>query len=262
MRIAVASGKGGTGKTTVAVNLAYFNSVDLFDLDVEEPNDHIFIKGERSERKAYRKVPMVKDNCNGCGVCKEVCNYSAIFVIDKAYVFPELCHSCGACSYFCPENAIEEVDREIGKIITVNGDITLIYGELAIGEASPVFLIKQVKDSMGKTAIIDCPPGNSCPMVESVVDSDYVLLVAEPTPFSLHDLKLAVQVVSELKKDFGVVINKYGLPFNGVEKYCKENGIEIIGKIPFKAEIAKAYSRGELLYDLKGLFKEIYEVIA
>ena len=113
MKIAVASGKGGTGKTTVAVNLAYFNNLDLFDLDVEEPNDHLFIKGRKTEVLAYRKVPLVKDNCNGCGVCKDVCQYSAIFVIDKAYPLPELCHSCGACSYFCPENAIEEIDREI-----------------------------------------------------------------------------------------------------------------------------------------------------
>lgn len=262
MKIAVASGKGGTGKTTVAVNLAYFNNLDLFDLDVEEPNDHLFIKGRKTEVLAYRKVPLVKDNCNGCGVCKDVCQYSAIFVIDKAYPLPELCHSCGACSYFCPENAIEEIDREIGKIVTVEGEIKLTYGELVIGEASPVFLIKQIKKMIKNKSIIDCPPGTSCPMVESVEGSDFVILVAEPTPFSLHDLKLAAKVVEDFGIKFGVVINKHGLPFEGVEEYCREEGIEVIGKIPFRLDIAKRYSEGKLLSEFKDTFTGIYEVIA
>jgi MinD superfamily P-loop ATPase len=258
MRIAVASGKGGTGKTTVSVNLASFNSVDLFDLDVEEPNDHIFIKGYMKENLVFRKVPEVSDGCNGCGVCREVCQFSAIYVIDRAYPIPELCHSCGACSYLCPEKAIKEVDYQTGKVVTVEGDIKLTYGELTIGEASPVCLIKYVKQLMGKNAIIDSPPGTTCPMVESVIDSDYVILVAEPTPFSLHDLKIAVSVVSDLNLDFGVLINKYGLPFDGVEKYCKSEGIEIIGKIPFSAEIAKKYSKGKLIDDMRDFFIELY----
>ena len=261
MRIAVASGKGGTGKTTVAVNLAVFNSVDLFDLDVEEPNDRIFITGERMEETAYRKVPEVKENCNACGVCKDVCQYSAIYVIDKAYPLPELCHSCGACVYLCPEKAMEEVDYPTGKIVSVKSDITLTYGELAIGEASPVFLIKQVKKLMGKSAIIDSPPGASCPMVESVSDADYVILVAEPNPFSLHDLKIAAEVVLDLGRKFGVVINKHGLPFDGIEEYCKEEGIEILGKIPFSKDIAEKYSRGELLHNMMDFFVQLYEGI-
>ncbi|HDN74398.1 MAG TPA: [Fe-S]-binding protein [Archaeoglobus sp.] len=261
MRIAVASGKGGTGKTTVAVNLAYFNGVEIFDLDVEEPNAHVFLKGEEKIRNAYRKVPEVKDNCTGCGKCKEVCKFSAIYVIDKAYPLHELCHSCGACAYFCPENAIEEVDRLTGKIVEVDSNPKLTYGVLEVGEASPVFLIKKVKELMGKTAIIDSPPGVACPMVESVRDSDFVILVAEPSPFSLHDLRLAISVVEDLKIKFGVVINKHGLPFR-IENYCREDGIEIIGKIPFKREIAEKYSHGELLFEYSSLFRDIYSVIS
>lgn len=262
MRIAVASGKGGTGKTTVAVNLAAFNAVDIFDLDVEEPNDYVFIEGEKKEWIAYRKVPEVKGKCNACGICKDICQYSAIYVIDKAYPLPEVCHSCGACIYFCPEKALEEVNFQTGKIVTVEGSITLTYGELAIGEASATHLIRQVKKLIGKDAIIDSPPGASCPMVESVIDTDYVILVTEPTPFGLHDLKIAVEVINNLGIEFGVVVNKYGLPFDGIEKYCREEGIDVLGKIPFTMSIARSYSKGELLYDLKDFFVNLYSVIS
>ncbi len=261
MRIAVASGKGGTGKTTIAVNLAYFNGVDLFDLDVEEPNAHVFVRGERREENVYRKVPEIRENCNACGVCSEVCRFSAIYVIDKAYPLPELCHSCGACSYLCPEKAIKEVDWTTGKIVWVSGEIKLTYGELVVGEASPVFLIRRVRREIGGNAIIDCPPGVACPMVESVIDADFVILVAEPTPFSLHDLKLAISVVEELRKDFGVVINKYGLPFD-IEEWCHSNGIEVLAKLPFSRKIAESYSKGEFLKEYGEFFRDLYGVIA
>ena len=263
MKIAIASGKGGTGKTTLAVNLATFNSLDLFDLDVEEPNDYLFFKPKKLESKeVFRKVPVVKENCNGCGVCKDVCEFKAIAVVDKAMIFTEICHSCGACIYFCPEKALEEEDKLIGRIIKAYNEIMLTYGILEIGEASAVPLIREIKKELKSNCILDCPPGTSCPMVESVRDSDFVILVAEPTPFSLHDLKIAVNVVEDFNLKFAVVINKYGLPFDGVEKYCREKGIDIIGKIPFKKEIAERYASGMLLEDYKDLFVDIYSTIS
>ncbi len=263
MRIAVASGKGGTGKTTVSVNLSAFTGLKLYDFDVEEPNAKIFFKGEERSRDVYRPVPEVTEKCNFCGVCREVCQYNAIVVLkDSVIVFPEICHSCGACVYLCPEKAMVEKDKKIGRIVEVyeNGKCVLTYGEMDIGEVSPVPIIKEMKKDLAKDAVIDCPPGVSCPMVESVKTADFVLLVLEPTPFSFHDLKIAAEVVKSLGKPFGVVINKYGLPYS-VEELCKKEGYEVVGKIPFSKELAEAYSRGELMYSVKDVFEEIYDRI-
>ncbi len=263
MRIAVASGKGGTGKTTVSVNLSAFSGLKLYDFDVEEPNAKIFFRGEEKERPVYRPVPEVGENCNLCGVCKDVCQYNAIVVLkDRVIVFPEICHSCGACVYLCPEKAMKEVDRKIGRIVDVFVDNRnlLTYGELEIGEVSPVPVIKAMKKEMEKDAVIDCPPGVSCPMVESVKAADFVILVAEPTPFSFHDLKIAADVVRSLEKPFGVVINKYGLPFE-LEQRCEKEGLTVIGKIPFRKEFAEKYSRGLLFDELKEEFESIHDAV-
>ncbi len=263
MRIAVASGKGGTGKTTVSVNLSAFTGLKLYDCDVEEPNAKIFFKGEERERPVYRPVPEVRENCNFCGVCKDVCQYNAIVVLkNEVIVFPEICHSCGACVYLCPQNAMEEVDKKVGRIVDVytDGRNALTYGELDIGEVSPVPVIKAMKEGMERNAVIDCPPGVSCPMVESVRDVDFVILVAEPTPFSFHDLKIAADVVKSIGKRFGVVINKYGLPYD-IEDKCRKEGFEILGKIPFSREFAEIYSKGLLLESLKDEFLSIYDKV-
>ena len=264
MKIAIASGKGGTGKTTLAVNLAYFNNVDLFDLDVEEPNDYLFFKcGKRDQKYIYRKIPVVDTNaCYFCGKCQEVCHFNAILVLEeRVSIFHELCHSCGACVYFCPAHAIEEIEKPIGKVITLVSDINLTFGQLEIGERSPVPLIRVVKERINGDAILDVPPGISCPLVESIRDTDYIILVAEPTPFSLHDLKLTIDVINNFDINFGVVINKFRAPFRIIDEFCEKRDIPILGRLPFSFKIAEKYSRGELLFEYEDLFKDIYEKV-
>lgn len=258
MRIAVASGKGGTGKTTVATNLAAVaadggSEVTYIDCDVEEPNGHLFLKPEiLSNRPAARLIPEVDlERCTHCGLCGEICQFSAIVPVGHTVlVYPELCHACGGCLLVCGAGAIQEQRREIGRLeVGHSGAIRFVHGMLNIGEAMSPPLIRQVKEAAPSAdlMLIDAPPGTSCPVIESIRGADYVLLVTEPTPFGLHDLKLALEMVQTLGMPFGVVINRAGMGNDETDRYCRANRVEIIAEIPDDRRIAEAYSRGELI---------------
>ena len=251
MIISIASGKGGTGKTTVAVNMALsLKDAQLLDCDVEEPNVHVLLRPKINETKpVYTSIPQVNEElCDHCGKCSEFCEYNALFVsLEKVLVFPELCHACGGCMIVCPKNAIVEKRRKIGTVrMGVAGDVELVYGELEVSEPMPGPVIKKVKKQIrnNKTVIIDSPPGTSCPVIESVYKSDYSILVTEPTPFGLHDLKIMVQVLEEIKIPFGVVINRVGIGDRKVYEYCEKKGVPILLEIPFQRRVAELYSRG------------------
>ncbi len=274
MIISVASGKGGTGKTTVAVNLALsLSNVQFLDCDVEEPNAHIFLKPAiKEQKKAYIPVPEIDESrCNYCGKCAKVCVYNAIAVLPSqdgkkgtTLVFAHLCHGCGACSALCPEKVIKEANREIGVVELGNcGKIEFVHGKLNIGEAMSPPLIRQVKEHIdpNKTVIIDAPPGTSCPVVASVKGSGFCVLVTEPTPFGLNDLILAVEVLKKLAIPFGVVINRADLGNNKTEEYCKQENIPVLMKIPFKKEIAMAYSKGEPIVKAFPEYKKEFAIL-
>lgn len=270
MKIAIASGKGGTGKTTVAVSLALSlpqNGVQLLDCDVEAPNAHLFLNPtiQGREEVVILRPSVDETRCDLCGRCAEVCQFNAIAVVgEKVLFFPELCHGCGGCTLACPLKAIEEVPYVLGVVEWGNvGEMAFAHGLLNPGNPMPPPIIRRLKARAqdGKTVILDVSPGTSCPVVESLRGSDYCLLVTEPTPFGLHDLKLAVEVARELKLPMGVVINQADIGDSGVERYCQEEGLPILMRIPFDRRIAEAYSVGtplvEAFPDHKLRFREI-----
>jgi len=274
MIITIASGKGGTGKTLTAasISLSIKDSVYI-DCDVEEPNGHIFLKPEIfSEEYVFKKIPKINYTlCNFCGKCSEICEFNALLLLkDEVLLFPELCHGCGACEYFCPQKAITEVNQKIGivkKGNSLKNNSMFVEGRLFIGEmaASPVIHEAKKEAVTGKLNIIDAPPGTSCSMVETVRDADFCLLVTEPTPFGLNDLKLAVDALRIIGIPFGVVINKWDENFTGIEKYCYKEKIKLMMKIPFDKKIAEAYSNGETVVEImpeyKSKFNELIDSI-
>ncbi len=276
MKIAIASGKGGTGKTTLSTNLATYMAesgpVILADLDVEEPNSGLFVRGDmlRHEPK-FKMIPEWKaENCNLCGQCQAVCNYNAILQMgDSIMVFPELCHACYACSELCPTQSLAMIPKKMGEMkhFDVQG-MDFVESRLLIGEEQAVPLIKQTIREVEEMAspdtvmIFDAPPGTSCPVIEATKGADLILLVTEPTPFGLHDLTLAVETVRQLGVRFAVVLNKDGIGDDAVVQYCASEGIDLVARIPNSRQIAEAYSAGKLLYRDIPAVKDAVEKIA
>jgi MinD superfamily P-loop ATPase len=276
MIVSVASGKGGTGKTSVAVNMALsVGNVQLLDCDVEEPNAHLLLHPDMQRTEpVYVLVPHINEElCLHCGECVRFCQYNALFSSpEKILFFPELCHSCGGCTLACPRQAITEEKRRLGALkFGAVGDVKLVYGELDVGEPMAVPLIKAVKKQIkdNTNVIIDAPVGTSCPVIESVRETDFCVLVTEPTPFGLHDLKITVQVLRKLGVPFAVIVNRAGIGDKKVYQYCKEERIPILLEIPYQRKIAELYSKGvpfslempEWKEKFQALFSEIKRLV-
>lgn len=279
MKIAVASGKGGTGKTTVSVNLyhtiaKYFESdIRLVDCDVEEPNDAIFFNKLKliEKKEIHQFIPKIDiESCTFCRKCVDWCEFNAITIVKNlkfAEVNNDLCHSCGACSMACNFGAITEYPQPLGIISNFKTELGngFTEGRLEVGSAMQTMLIKEVKKEVKENSsitIYDAPPGTSCPVVETVSDSDFIILVTEPTPFGLHDLKITVELLKDLHKPFGVIINKSGLGSNEVYDFLEDNNIEILGEIPFSKEYAAIYASGDILKNIPIEIENTYRKIA
>jgi len=266
--IAVLSGKGGTGKTLVSVNLAAAaNKSTYVDCDVEEPNGRLFFKPTAVKKeKVFVKIPNVnKELCIGCKKCVEFCKFNALAYGKELIVFNEVCHSCGGCVLICPKKALTEKDKLIGIVETgISQNVKTITGELKTGEASGVPIIKNLlnkaKDEKG-FIFIDCPPGSACTVMESIADADFCLLVAEPTVFGAHNLSMAFELVKVFDKPCAVVLNKTTGEYNPSEDFCQQNGIEIFAKIPFDNELGEINSNGKIAvrekYSSKDLFYDL-----
>lgn len=277
IKLAVSSGKGGTGKTSVALSLYHFldrtgEPVRLVDCDVEEPNGHLFFEGLKpfESRRITRDIPVIDPSaCTYCRKCSEWCEFNAILVIPPtrfAEINPALCHSCGACSAACQDGAIRYSREEIGDINIYNTGIGkgMWEGKLRIGSAMQTMLIRELLKSLPpaeELQILDSPPGTSCPVVETISGSDFVVLVTEPTPFGLHDLKLMVELVLELGLEFGVVVNKAGLGNRDVFSYLEQEGIPLLGEIPFERQYAAAYAEGNILSGIPRSIEKAYGTI-
>jgi len=258
MFISVASGKGGTGKTTVAINMASAaeGPVQLLDCDVEEPNCHLFLSPVIAERipVTIETPEILLEKCTFCGKCSKACRFNAIAVVPgNAMVFPELCHGCSGCWLACPESAICIRERAVGVVEKGKaGKIDFVHGKLDVGVALSPPLIKAVKREsvMGGVTIIDAPPGASCPMVAAVNCTDFCILVTEPTPFGFHDLAIAVETVRKIGVPFGVVINRAGVRYEELYDYLGKEQIEILLEIPFERKYAESYSSGDILVNV------------
>jgi MinD superfamily P-loop ATPase len=272
MIISIASGKGGTGKTTVAANLAASldQPVTVLDCDVEEPNLHLFLHPDiQSQEKVIAPVPEIDlDRCTFCRKCMEICRFNAIAVAGKSVVtFPELCHSCGGCTVICPEDAVTEKDRILGTVETGKGPVPQMnfgQGLLDIGQVMVPPVIRKVKshraDDQGIT-LIDAPPGTSCPVIAAMKDTDFVVLVTEPTPFGLNDLKLAVDTVKLMNIPHGLIINRAGMGDDAVYAYAEEQHLPVLMEIPFDRAIAEAYSQGDLIITRQQDYKEKFQTL-
>jgi len=280
MVIAVASGKGGTGKTTIAVSLAQFLAeggdcpVLISDADVEAPNAHLFLNTRFTEKAdVHLYIPRVDEAlCSGCGICAEVCQFNAIVLLkDEPKVFPALCHGCGSCALQCPEGAIEEIPRKVGRLDRGQSAKGLYLRQGTLNEGEPMAVpviaaLKKWKDGLApQVEIVDSPPGASCPVVAALQGADYVLLVTEPTPFGLHDLKGALQVTRELDLQAGVIINRVGLGEEDIRGFCRENGIPVLLEIPLDRVIGEGLARGKGLLDiapdLRPLFGDLWQTV-